>query len=680
MPVAPRRERVYPVGHNAMKNLDIDLDNFGEVDDEKKSMEEKAKSLEGRRIAIDCSITTYKDSVFMKAVITEAIVTRTGCRHRIKFDDDEGLKALKTDVIALNDLNYAIKWLDEDTDEYLDREFWPDLSYLPELAITKDLDQFQARAHVLAATAPKPGPRKPSQPLDPSQFKNIFDDEHDESDDEDRETEAWVQCENDDCRKWRRVPQSVADALAKDDADVWTCERNPEPRFADCEIGQEFLDDEIDRRMELKNPKFMGDDDIVYEKLKVERRSRREERKELLKNSSNNNNNNKMLLNNKKNVITKEEEDDSWHPELPIEVSVVCHVCLGEYNTRKSIIRCFCERCRPTPDSSPIYFEPRDYENHAGLDKARKWKVSIRVCIEGGLLVPIGKWLEGFGVRVSKLKPKINRKRYNANQPYGMKKFGQGLSKEQIKEIQLNVYKRLGVQPHLVKGKNLGPPPKTGKRQYICLQPYVVRGTRGGLHRALVTSRSYLPEEWNEKYEKDLTKVSECSTALKKTTPIDLVSTGLTLKERMVECVNTVKKRLTFGKSAIHGWGLISKVPIKAGSMVIIYRGEAVRPAVADIREAKYERDGTDCYLLRADDHTVVDSTNIGNIARFTNHSCDPNMYTKVIKSGGEHHVVFFTRIDVPAGTEMTYNYRFEIEDGKVPCYCSSHNCRGYLA
>ena len=97
----------------------------------------------------------------------------------------------------------------------------------------------QERAHALAATARKPGPRKPSKPLDPSKFKSIFDDDDEESDDEDRECEAWVQCENDDCESGEEC-RSIEEALAKDDADVWTCERNPEPRFADCELSKSF--------------------------------------------------------------------------------------------------------------------------------------------------------------------------------------------------------------------------------------------------------------------------------------------------------------------------------------------------------------------------------------------------------------------------------------------------------
>jgi len=113
--------------------------------------------------------------------------------------------------------------------------------------------------------------------------------------------------------------------------------------------------------------------------------------------------------------------------------------------------------------------------------------------------------------------------------------------------------------------------------------------------------------------------------------------------------------------------------------MVIEYRGETVRPTIADLREKAYEERGLDCYLLRADEDTVIDTTLKGNIARFTNHSCNPNMYTKIVSVDGGNHIIFFTRVDVAPGEELTYNYRFDAESGKVPCYCGAHNCRGFL-
>ena len=88
---------------------------------------------------------------------------------------------------------------------------------------------------------------------------------------------------------------------------------------------------------------------------------------------------------------------------------------------------------------------------------------------------------------------------------------------------------------------------------------------------------------------------------------------------------------------------------------------------------------GVDCYLLKQDDDTVVDCTFQGNFARFTNHSCNPNMYSKIVKVDDANHIIFFARTDVRPGEELTYNYRFESEDGKVPCYCGADNCRGYL-
>ena len=63
---------------------------------------------------------------------------------------------------------------------------------------------------------------------------------------------------------------------------------------------------------------------------------------------------------------------------------------------------------------------------------------------------------------------------------------------------------------------------------------------------------------------------------------------------------------------------------------VVEYRGDVLRPSLADMRERRYAVEGRDCYLFRATEHGVIDSTTLGNVARFTNHSCAPSLYTKV--------------------------------------------------
>ena len=86
-----------------------------------------------------------------------------------------------------------------------------------------------------------------------------------------------------------------------------------------------------------------------------------------------------------------------------------------------------------------MYHDPKNYEDHAGMPFSKKCLNSFENV--GGVLLPLGKWLEGFGVRLSKKKKKRKNKQTDANQTYGMKKFGQGLTPVQLREIQLNVYK-----------------------------------------------------------------------------------------------------------------------------------------------------------------------------------------------------------------------------------------------
>ena len=55
-----------------------------------------------------------------------------------------------------------------------------------------------------------------------------------------------------------------------------------------------------------------------------------------------------------------------------------------------------------------------------------------------------------------------------------------------------------------------------------------------------------------------------------------------------------------------------------------------------------------------------------GNLAHMLNHSCEPNCYSRTIavySAGGmmQEHVVIFAKEDIPPGTELTYNYRREL-------------------
>ncbi|KAF5187072.1 Histone-lysine n-methyltransferase atxr7 [Thalictrum thalictroides] len=140
------------------------------------------------------------------------------------------------------------------------------------------------------------------------------------------------------------------------------------------------------------------------------------------------------------------------------------------------------------------------------------------------------------------------------------------------------------------------------------------------------------------------------------------------------------KKRLRFQRSKIHDWGLVALEPIEAEDFVIEYVGELIRPRISDIREHEYEKMGIgSSYLFRLDDGYVVDATKRGGIARFINHSCEPNCYTKVISVEGQKKIFIYAKRQIFAGEEITYNYKFPLEEKKIPCNCGSRRCRGSM-
>uniref|UniRef100_A0A670JWG0 SET domain containing 1B, histone lysine methyltransferase n=1 Tax=Podarcis muralis TaxID=64176 RepID=A0A670JWG0_PODMU len=140
------------------------------------------------------------------------------------------------------------------------------------------------------------------------------------------------------------------------------------------------------------------------------------------------------------------------------------------------------------------------------------------------------------------------------------------------------------------------------------------------------------------------------------------------------------KKKLKFCKSHIHDWGLFAMEPIAADEMVIEYVGQNIRQVIADMREKRYEDEGIgSSYMFRVDHDTIIDATKCGNFARFINHSCNPNCYAKVITVESQKKIVIYSKQYINVNEEITYDYKFPIEDVKIPCLCGSENCRGTL-
>uniref|UniRef100_A0A8R7UI00 Histone-lysine N-methyltransferase n=1 Tax=Triticum urartu TaxID=4572 RepID=A0A8R7UI00_TRIUA len=143
----------------------------------------------------------------------------------------------------------------------------------------------------------------------------------------------------------------------------------------------------------------------------------------------------------------------------------------------------------------------------------------------------------------------------------------------------------------------------------------------------------------------------------------------------------TFRKRLAFGKSRIHGFGVFAKVAHKAGDMMIEYIGELVRPPISDLRERHIYNSlvGAGTYMFRIDDERVIDATRAGSIAHLINHSCEPNCYSRVISVLGDEHIIIFAKRDIDPWEELTYDYRFVSNEQRLPCYCGFPKCRGVV-
>ncbi|XP_073397292.1 histone-lysine N-methyltransferase EHMT1 isoform X4 [Dendrobates tinctorius] len=149
-------------------------------------------------------------------------------------------------------------------------------------------------------------------------------------------------------------------------------------------------------------------------------------------------------------------------------------------------------------------------------------------------------------------------------------------------------------------------------------------------------------------------------------------------RNRVVQ--NGLKVRLQLYRTKNMGWGVRTLQEIPMGTFVCEYVGELISDTEADVRD-------DDTYLFDLDNKDgevyCIDARFYGNISRFINHLCEPNlMPVRVFMSHQDlrfPRIALFSSRPIHAGEQIAFDYgdRFWDIKGKLfSCRCGSPKCK----
>ena len=140
--------------------------------------------------------------------------------------------------------------------------------------------------------------------------------------------------------------------------------------------------------------------------------------------------------------------------------------------------------------------------------------------------------------------------------------------------------------------------------------------------------------------------------------------------------------RIIARRSKIHGRGVFAKGRLKKAERVIEYLGERISHKEADRRYADEHEWSPHTFLFMVDKKICIDATIGGNVAKWINHSCDPNCE---IEEEDKRIFIHALRA-IPPGQELSYDYNLVLDERHTlaakkahPCFCGSKKCRGTL-
>ncbi|VDL72260.1 unnamed protein product [Nippostrongylus brasiliensis] len=146
------------------------------------------------------------------------------------------------------------------------------------------------------------------------------------------------------------------------------------------------------------------------------------------------------------------------------------------------------------------------------------------------------------------------------------------------------------------------------------------------------------------------------------------------------------------------GMGAFAARDIPKGAFIAEYAGELISNKEMNRRVAEvtaHRNAEEKHYMMALDSQRIIDCKEKGNDARFLNHSCSPNCKVETVyavvsrlkRPNGffvkyDKRIMIYTTEDVPAGTELCFNYQMRQYNLGCPlpdCKCGAPNCTGTL-
>jgi uncharacterized protein len=146
--------------------------------------------------------------------------------------------------------------------------------------------------------------------------------------------------------------------------------------------------------------------------------------------------------------------------------------------------------------------------------------------------------------------------------------------------------------------------------------------------------------------------------------------------------LNMKEKLFVVEKSNIDKKGMFATKDINKGTHVVEYVGEKITKAEGDKRSEELlelaEKDSgmSSVFVFELDDKYDIDGNVDHNLAKFINHSCEPNCEVNII----DNHIWIIAIKDIKKGEEITYDYSYDLEDFQDHhCKCGSKKCFGFI-